>query len=224
MQSLWGKEHRYLLVFTTHLDAFHDQNKGKQLEEMADFVRRSVLTEIRTILEGKEKEGWGGRPENWIKGPIGAFHADPLSRMACLFLGDFNIAAPSSTDAEIDNAAGGHSALYKDTLLGMMGSSVPLLVDFYAAVHGKDGGSLKLADASYDKINNTLVEPGPGNHGRIDHILGMESIWDDVARKKVELMKLDCLGIHIVRQPAALELSDHYPVIASFVPAPSREK
>lgn len=221
VSSLWGKEHRYLLVFTTHLDAWNDQNKGKQLSEMANFVRENILTEVRTVLENKEKEGWGGKPENWTKGPIGAFHADPLSRLAVLFVGDFNIAAPVSTDSKVDSAAGSHSALYKDTLLQMMGSNVPPLVDYYAVVH-EGRGSPSVGASSYDKINNTLVEPGPGNHGRIDQILGMTSIWDDVSGKSIELMRLECTDIEIVRQQPALELSDHYPVIATFVPlAPS---
>lgn len=217
LQSIWGREHRYLLVVSTHLDAWNDQNKGKQLGEMADFVRKSILNDVRTILEEKEKEGWGGKPENWIKGPIGAFHADPLARLAVLFVGDFNIAAPSSADAKLDSAAGSHSSLYNTTLLGMMGDSVGPLVDYYAAVKGATN------EASYDKVNNTLVEPGPGNHGRIDHILGLQSVWDDVAGKEVKLLRLKCLDIGIVRQKPGFELSDHYAVVGTFVPVDGSE-
>ncbi|KAI9003406.1 Endonuclease/exonuclease/phosphatase [Hyaloraphidium curvatum] len=212
----WGKGARWLCVFSTHLDAWNDGNKRVQLKEMADFVGRSLAGPVRSAVEAAEREGWGGRPESWTKGPIGAHHADPMARVAVVLVGDFNIAAPASADAAVDGSASGHSALYASELLGMIPPRK--LVDLFAAFRGQDDRT-----ATYDKVNNALVEPGPGNHGRIDHVLGLGAFEDPVSGRTVELMPLRCVGAEVVRQQPGLELSDHYPVVVRLVPEPRAE-
>lgn len=79
--------------------------------------------------------------------------------------------------------------------------------------------SLKLYDYTYDGHANSYVNPKTvRDSSRMDYIFVADAI-PSLANDIISVLKLKCLDCKILTQPKGEEISDHYPVVASLVPA-----
>jgi hypothetical protein len=170
MSTIWGSS-RKLMVFSTHLDAFHVENRRHQLAQAVKFIDNVVQEEIAAERI---------RPDN----------------TAILLLGDFNI---------IQGSDEYHQTLQQEC----QSTQGARMVDFCDEVYGPDNDIL-----TFDPANSLTQKPG--NFGRIDYILGINSLR--IGGQTVQLMPLKCLEWRTVKQPPQHELSDHWAIFVKLLP------
>ena len=210
-----GKLKTQLLVFNTHLDPWHEENRRKQILEIMDFMQdtlqsiereamasRAVVDEnaARSICEENEETN---NIHDW-------------SRTAVLVLGDFNIKAGSEE--------------YWETVRLLESTSVSSnsnhgWKDFFLLPGETDDN----VDQHTYAVANSLAEY-PEDCGRIDYVFGVQSFVNpkrresgrDVPQKQGTsrmFMPLKEISRSIRKEPTGVESSDHYALILEVIPA-----
>ncbi|KAJ3216658.1 hypothetical protein HDU67_009186 [Dinochytrium kinnereticum] len=264
--EFWGKGKR-LLCFNTHLDAHDMAKRGRQLKEIASYVREVILslsslafdtplspTSRKSTTDDHLSDDFDmldeyanihsrhppispptsptidAPPPPTSDAAAVRYALAPLSPppflhhlitiasdTAVLIAGNLNVTAGTNE--------------YREALLGLMGPTSPRLVDHFAGVPGESEESKRRTGngvATFDPLRNSMVnlEASVGSIGRksdlglrsgparLDYIFGMEGV-DVGGGTVVQFLKLRKVSGEVMDKE---DMSDHWPVIAYFVP------
>lgn len=205
-----------LLVFNTHLDPWHAENRRIQICEIINFIQKTLLSIEKVVVSKSERKDDSTSP--FSIGEQQAHNEYDWSQTGLLLVGDFNIKAGSKEYWEI-------LKLIEST--SMLSDGNHGLKDFFSRPGETDKTN---EDQHTYALHNSMVEY-PNDCGRIDYIFGIQHFTEPVRHKLIAcetslqqktirtFMPLVMISRLIKKEPIGSESSDHYALIVEVMPA-----
>lgn len=207
-----------LLVFNTHLDAYHHAvaNRRAQIGEILDFMEDTMQS-----IEKVEASTMKGREDDSIS-VLSADNRESSrfnwSHTAVLVVGDFNIKAGSKEYWET-------LEFVESRLASTTSNGDNAWKDFFASVDDTD---INDEDQHTYALQNSLALD-QNAYGRIDYIFGIQRFGkppkaiESTPQKEAEssrtFMPLNVVSRLIRQEPIGEESSDHYALVLEVIPA-----
>lgn len=204
------QNHKRLLVFNTHLDAWHAANRRKQILEILGFIEETLqsIENIDVSISAEEDS-----PPSFDTGDQRQHNNYDWSQTGVLVVGDFNIKAGSDE--------------YWETLKLFESKSVPSngWKDYFFLPGETDDNN---DDQHTYALQNSMVEY-PQDCGRIDYIFGIQRFTKllesrdcptlQQSKSTRTFMPLNVVSRSIRKEPIGAESPDHYALILEVIPA-----
>jgi hypothetical protein len=203
--------HKQLLVFNTHLDPWHVENRRKQICEIIYFIEDTLRSIENTVAPRAEEES----KSSFETGDQLECNEYDWSQTGVLVVGDFNIKASSEE--------------YWETLGFLKSMSITSSDNYGWKDYFFRQGETE--DNSVDQhtyaLENSLAVY-PEDCGRIDYIFGIqrfqkpqESMHCETSRQSKTIrifMPLKVVSRSVRKEPIGAESSDHYALVLELIP------